>query len=333
MFKKMFFAAALVISAAMLAPQGLSAQKGVVKVQGHPHELLTRQWGGRWKAPEAKLTQTPTDSINPADVKCWAGTPSDTLAIDTAYLLVKWTDGKRANTGDSILIWGYRWNSVTPSGYDVHKYTIDMIRAVANYDCRFSALLQNTGGGSFAVGGFGYNFDENARVKVTFDTSGIPQDTILFRYVGKPNCSAGQYALPYNWKQQVQNAIDKSTGDDGDGTGTGIIDHPFNADYSYPAYDYDFWKLTNPGNVDYEWQSGWYYGYWAFFVKNQLNGPFTYPTESGIATRELHNNYVDGFVFDPLTFTQTMSGDYTARDCDCGCPATVTETRKIGNRK
>jgi hypothetical protein len=40
------FPALLLMSAGMLAAQGLSAQQRVFKVQGHPHGLLTRQVHG-----------------------------------------------------------------------------------------------------------------------------------------------------------------------------------------------------------------------------------------------------------------------------------------------
>jgi hypothetical protein len=46
--KKYFetFTLAFLVSAGMLAPAGLSAQQRAVKVQGHPHELLTRKAAG-----------------------------------------------------------------------------------------------------------------------------------------------------------------------------------------------------------------------------------------------------------------------------------------------
>jgi hypothetical protein len=200
-----------------------------------------------------------------------------------------------------------------------------MIRAVANTDCRFSALLQNTSAGSFTAGGFGYNFTDGATepVPVEFDEDSAAKDpSISFRYEETPNCTAGQLAIPYDVPTQVQNALDKATGN-AQGNGTGIIEHPFNADYSYPAYDYDYWILAS-GAPAYEWQAGWNQAYWSFYNKKQPTGPFTAASD-GIATHVLNNGYVDGFVFNtqpalwPPVFD--MTGTYNSRPCDCGCSA------------
>ena len=85
-------------------------------------------------------------------MECWAGYPNTSLEIDSAYLLVKFTDGKRED-GDSILLWGYRFN---PSQ---NKTSLDMLRAVANADQRFVVLLQNASSQfGYTVGGFGYSY-------------------------------------------------------------------------------------------------------------------------------------------------------------------------------
>jgi hypothetical protein len=339
---------ALFISAGLLATQGLSAQKRVIKVQGHPHEYLTRLHGGK-EDVKARIVTGSTANINLADIECWAGGLDPTITsnfVDSAVLIVKWTDDKALERGDSILIWGYRWNTISiyndptygPDTSAVHKYTIDMIRAVANYDCAFSALLQNTSAGNFAAGGFGYNFDflDNfKRVPLEFDAGDAAADSrITFGYE-YPNCDIGQGAVPYSVSDQVAEALQRSSSFYG-GTalaGTGIIRHPFDADYGYPAYDYDYWKLTDD-EPNYEWQSGWYNGYWAFYVKNQLSGNFTYPEESGIATHEITNHSVSGFVFAiNMDYTKDMSGDYTARPCVCTCHPPVRNENVSGQRK
>lgn len=340
MFKKMFFAAALVISAAMLAPQGLSAQKGVVKVQGHPHELLTRKAAeGTWRvSPQTVSASGDVANIVLDSIHCWVSDtiPGSTAPIDSAVLLVKWSDKKVVATyGDSILAWGYRWTTYSiyidsvygPDTTYITKTTLDMIRAVANTDCRFIALLQNTSGTNFTVGGFGYNLDDDVRIPAdafAFDQAGA-DTTVSFHYTGSPNCSVGQRVIPYNVKTQTTDAFMRASGPEG--KGTGIIRHPFDADYGYPAYDYDYWKLL----VDepfYEWQSGWAVnGYWAFYIKNTLVGPFNY-APTGIAQRILQNHSVDGFVFQPGFSSLAMSGDFTAPECDCGCNAKATVAAK-----
>jgi hypothetical protein len=333
----------------MLAPTGLSAQKRVIKVQGHPHELLTQKHGGK----EDAITRTrevtgSTANINLADITCWAGGVDPTIDpqyIDSAVLLVKWTDQKALSRGDSILIWGYRWNTITisvnPDGSRdtfpaATRYTIDMIRAVGNADCAFSALLQNTSAGNFTAGGFGYNFASPfERVPVQFNATGAKNDSrIKFGYE-YPNCNMSQGTVPYDVYAQATEAIRREEADfssTGIG-GTGIIRHPFDADYGYPAYDYDYWTLTNPGNLYYEWQAGWYNGYWAFYVKPDLNGNFTY-SGSGIATQGITNHSVSGFVFAiNMDWSKDMSGDYTARPCVCTCHPPVRENVTGSKRK
>jgi hypothetical protein len=306
----------LVLAAALCLTAGLYAQKregNVVKVQGHVHELLTKQAAGKEAAKvEPRTPVGSVYNINPADIQCWVGCVDTSLAVDTAYLLVKWTDGKALDRegNDSILIWGYLWN---PPEY-LGKCSIDMIRAVANFDCRFSTLLQNTGAGNFTVGGFGYNFDEDVRLPIYFDSlaANLASKSGLFQYhyVDHANCPApyNQFALPGgNWAPQ---AIEEANN-------TGVIKHPFDAAYSYPAYDYDFWKLQDKTNIDFEWQAGWYYGYWSFNIREGLSGPFTYPTSDGIATQPLNNNSVHYFVFASADYNvpPNLDGEYSSREC------------------
>jgi hypothetical protein len=331
----------LVLIAAIVAGNGVTPtvstaqQKKAVYVQGHLHEYLTdKAQKEQLKYRERGGLKNTTDNIDFSQVDCWAGgvDPDNTYPIDSAVLVVKWT-GDMVADRDSILVFGYRWNSQTAQGYAVTKYTIDMIRAVANTDCRFSVLLQNTGGGNFTAGGFGYNFDDNSRVPLTFDENAAKADaSINFRYETAPNCTAGQTAIPYSVERQVGFAIDKANGISNI-TGTGIIDHPFNADYGYPAYDYDYWILL-VSNPDYYWKGGWYENYWTYYTKNQPNGPFS-AAALGINDRELSNGYVDGFVLnpDPLAWPpiKDMNGEYITPQCECGCNAPIAKT--VNKRK
>lgn len=295
MIKKMFFLAALMlISAAMLAPQGLSAQKGVVKVQGnHPHELLTRQAAQGKLRQRAQMVQQDTNYIDPGDIQCWAYEPNVTSYTDTAYLLIKFTDGKSVQpfTGDSLLVWGYCYNDQY-----VPHHTIDMLRTVANTDTRLTVLLQYTGTSGYSVGGVGFNHGKDcSRVPVVFDYKGAVSDTtIVFRYTGNPNCDRGQVAVPPVPQTLAQLAIEI-------GDSIGVIDHPFNAFYGYPAYDYDYWILnpSDPDSAIHSWQAGWQSGYWGFYVATDLRIPgLNDYAEYGISYQELHNQDVHGFVFE-----------------------------------
>jgi hypothetical protein len=334
--KKVFF-----ILMAFCLCAGLSAQKregNVITVQGHPHELLTKQ------AAEGKGVVEPIQSvdttfynvynINPNDVSCTVGcTTVDPTVVDitkpitikTAYLMVKWTDGKAAQRpgtyhNDSILIWKYQWVSdythLIFGKMIVSKYSIDIIRAVANFDKRFYTLLQNTGGGNFAVGAFGYNYMNDSRMGVKFNlTAAQAADTLIkFKYDHNPNCLApyNQFVTPEDPTPTdlVTQAINAAKN-------TGVIKHPLDAAYSYPAYDYDYWQLTLD-NYFLQWQAGWYANYWAFYVRHGLSGNFTYPTESGIATEPLDNNTVHYFVFASANYNipVNLNGEYSNPPCN-----------------
>jgi hypothetical protein len=326
------------MGAAMIAPQGATAQSKVIKVQGqHPHELLTRL------AAEGKLPPPKAPSKRHGDVPtpyCWAGHLDPTITsnyVDTAYLLVKWTDGKRAEYGDSLLIWGYVWNTISiytyPDGTKdtakVTAHSIDMLRAVANADCRFTVLLQQTGVNGYTIGGIGYNYATAVRVPLWFDLTSAQADTMIkFKYFTPPNCSVGQRVVPYDPAGQAKDAINTATGEGKGGIGTGIIEHPFNVNYGYPAYDYDYWKLTDPTNDDHEWQAGWYNGYWAFYAGENKQVPDSLSLY-GITTRVLENNSVDGFVFAINFVSSGMSGKITAYSCECNvCPPSPPKHRK-----
>ncbi|MDR1161868.1 MAG: hypothetical protein LBK45_05960 [Tannerellaceae bacterium] len=348
--KKVFF---LLIATCIYA--GLSAQKregNVITVQGHHHEVLTRQAAqGKGVVQPVQSVDTSTYNvynINPGDVSCTVGCttvdptitePDSTVTVSTAYLMIKWTDGKAALRpgtyhDDSILIWRYQWVSrywykdtatVNPYSYwaTVNKTSIDMIRAVANFDSRFSTLLQNTSGGNFAVGGFGYNFgDADTRVLLRYDSIAAKADSahIKFKYGNYPNCLA-----PYNQfvPQEYPTPGNLATQAIALSSNTGVIKHPLDAAYGYPAYDYDYWVLINPNNRYYEWQAGWNYNYWSFNTRQGLSGSFTYPTTSGIATEPLNNNTVHYFVFASAQYYSpvNLDGDYSNPACSllfCG---------------
>jgi hypothetical protein len=333
---------ALFVSAAVYAQH--RDRKGVIHVQGHPHELLTIKHGGKEDVKtKLQLKVTETDSIKLSDIKCWAGgLDPDIARVDSAVLVIKFTSVPGEFAGDSILIWGYHWNPVNKKGYDVHKYTIDMIRAVANADCRFLALLQNSSGGDFTAGGFGYNYgDDVYRPGVRFNYDAAVADTLVeFYYADSINCAMAQGADPYDVTGQWQEALKRGGAypfSAVTGPGNGIIRHPFDADYGYPAYDFDYWERYFPGlERPYTWQAGWNYNYWAFLSKDQLNGSFDF-SDYGITTREIHHGYVDGFAFNDVNawpLEHDMSGPYKALyDCNCGCAGNQTGVEQNNNKK
>lgn len=302
----------------------LSAQVnkgGVITVQGHPHEHLTRLHGHK---PAPKPAPHLGD-IDPGNVRCWVGHLDPKLpasSIDTAYLLVKWIDNLQTPRDSVMFLWGYVWNNVNSYGTAVTKYSLDMLRAVANADCQFLILLQQTGGIGYSVGGIGYNREDRERLQVNFDAGGAQADgRINFHYTELLNCDFGQFEIPYSVEDQANEAIRKAT--NSSPIGTGIIEHPFNVNYGYPAYDYDYWIGGSYPNI--LWQAGWFSLYWSFYTGANRQIPGTY-SSVGIGERILDNNSVDGFVpndpNDPSwPPTHGMSGAYRDNPCDCNpCP-------------
>jgi hypothetical protein len=334
--KKIFIAGLIACSG--IIPQFITAQQyKVVHVQGkHPHEVLTKkQQEGRWKQTKTKTKQVKAWVITP---NCWVGDKIDpNYPVDSAYLLVKWTDGKRPplTPDDSLLVWGYVWNTYSVFGTDTTwdvRHTEDMIRAVANADCRFTALLQRTSSNTgYSVGGFGYNQtpDQTTRVPLTYDYVGATTSpAISFQYTGAPfeECPQnGQTTIPVVPQTQVALAVDA-------GYTTGIIEHPLNASYGYPAYDYDYFVLTND-TVTYRWQAGWSNnGYWSFFTGENQQVPVDYASE-GISTRVLQNNSTDGFVF-AVDFDFNANMDGFMLPASCGCQLCLPDRENIRrNRK
>jgi hypothetical protein len=306
---KLFIAAFILVSAGLFTSCDLNAQQRHVKVQGHPHEVLTRKIAeGTAQHPvEQPAITGSTTNIVPDSVHCWAGEPDEKLPVDTAYLVVKFTDKKRDATGDGILLWGYRFNS------GQNKTSLDMISAVGSIDPSFIVLLQNANVQyGYTVAGIGYNYAACERVPLWFDLGSAVKDSayIGFRYYYPPNTGMGQTTVPDDPQAQAEAAITNAAD-------TGVIVHPFDVvTYGYAAYDYDWWSLETD-STDYEWQSGWYHnGYWSFYTKDQLDGPFSY-SGVGVSSRVLKNNFVDGFAFSINFSSVDMSGDYVGAVCPC----------------
>ncbi|MDR3141393.1 MAG: hypothetical protein LBU37_06685 [Tannerellaceae bacterium] len=279
-------------------------QKEIVKAQGHPHELLTRLHSeGKWEYPQASLTATPTDSVT-FDGLQFVNTATS-ANVDTAVLIIKWTDDKEWTVGDSILAWGFIFNRADTISSE------KMLREVAAADQRLSVLLLNSGISvstkdtlNYAVGGFGYNYAVRSRVPLSYDLESVKKDPSI-NFTFDPGAEFptpyGQTHAPKDPEADIDAAIEESDM-------TGVIEHPFNYDvYGYACYDFDWWSLRR--NVsDYHWQSGWYTGYWAFYVKDELTGGFGY-SGAGASQRILQNRSVDGWVFS--AWSGDMSGNYT----------------------
>jgi hypothetical protein len=346
MKKHLIFLIALCMSAGMFATQGLSAQKRVIKVQGHPHELLTDKYGGKEDATTIReavsVTLPDTTYINPASIACWIDEPKliSSERIDSAYLMIKWTDGKNL---DSVFVWGYRWNPIR-YGDSIPHHGIDMLRTVVNNDKRLSVLLQYTGASGHAVGGIGLNLYGNCtRATIDFDIAAAQHDdpdSIWFSYFS-PNkyCSEGQVTVPRNANNSLNYAMIEYDS-------TRILMSPFGAEYGAPSYDFDFWYQTGYIQPQQHWQSGWVKkGFWSYYRADNWRVPIpdpkpTYPydspdaAEKGITYERLRHGQIHAFVYRPRIPSYKYDYDFEVHyfdgtlqfmDCNCApCPQYVT---------
>jgi hypothetical protein len=337
MKKYSYLFAALLLSAAMLAPQGLSAQKRVIKAQGHPHEYLTKKAAEGTAVRTAVSTVTPdTTWLDPADVQCWIDEPLlDTcLRIDSAILIIKFTDGKEI---DSMFVWGYRWNPIKYGVYIEH-HGIDMLRTVANNDQRLTALLQYSGVSGHAVGGIGLNlYNEGEacyRVNLDFDIATAQRYEDFVYFGTTPNCDTGQVTVPYiSPNTRIGQAATESRY-------TGILVHPFGAEYGYPADDFDFWYITGYIQDEQHWQSGWLLnGFWGYYRADNWRVPIPNlnplfeedpdAAENGVTYELLTHRQVHGFVFEPAFTPHLFDGNMRFMDCRCAsCPTNVKAKTK-----
>ena len=291
---------ALLASAGMLAPGGLSAQQRTVKVQGHPHESLTIN--ATQGAARTAVSAVPggIDYVNPDSIKYWVDEPRlNPYNIDSAYLIIRFTDDVAF---DSMYVWGYRYNADTP------HHGIDLLRAVANNDKRLLVMLQYAGKLGHEVGGIGINWRSSgadcSRPDLMLDVDAASADPdVRFVYTngGTPDCADGQVATPTGASNIANFATVDMMRD-------GILEHPFDAGYGYPAYDYDHW-IFNPyvSHTGWHWQAGLNKnGIWKYYRADNRRVPV--PTGNpdkdpdaallSVTYEPLLNQQVHGFVFD-----------------------------------
>lgn len=179
-------------------------------------------------------------------IQHWAGSGSNRAA-----LVIQFNDGK----GDVAYVWGYRWDGIATGE--------DMLRTVARSSQCLTPLVQYTGSMGSTLDGVGFSANRSVLDHITYDfESAAIGGEVSFDYF-KPNEFMGQTDAPgYDTPHLVQEAIDNAKVN-------GVIEHPLNArKYGYPAYDYDYWLPDSEAKADpkMHWQSGWYEGYWSYWV-------------------------------------------------------------------
>lgn len=216
-------------------------------------------------------------------IEFWAGEGRSRSA-----LVVQFQD----NGPKAAYVWGFRWN---PEDYDGGAPSgEDMFRAVAAENPDLLLLTQFTGNMGNTVDGIGFRFPNAEYVQdyLAYDFAGASSDPrVSFDYF-TPNELMGQTAAPGMFTPVLcAEAIE-------DSRSTNIIEHPINArDYGYPAYDYDWWRTSEPlDNNKLRWNAGWYDGYWSYWVGGVNFDELSY-SGLGMTSRKLSDGQVDAWKY------------------------------------
>lgn len=170
---------------------------------------------------------------------------------DARAALVVLFDGQR-----TAQVWGYRWDSTA----EAQPSAADMAIAVAAASSDLDIMIQWTNFG-YTFSGAGYSLDHAAMQYLYYDFEGAADDAnISFGYY-TPNTGMGQTDAPGADTENIcTEAIEQAKT-------THVIDHPLDhRHYGYSAYDYDHWQLRDDAPNNILWRSGWYKGYWSFWV-------------------------------------------------------------------
>ncbi len=182
-------------------------------------------------------------NVDFGQIEYWVGDGNNKAA-----LVVKWDDGKGGNTN---LVWGYMWDD------EKDGTGAAMLRAVAAADPRFYMLVYGNTQYGAAIGGFGYDLNENGNIALM--KGGV------------------SYSLT-------------------DGV------------YNTSTYDFDDWTSNDAND---HWRSGWYNGYWSYWVTDDVNTAYEY-SGLGASSRKLSDGSIDGWSYmsDMTTwYSNDMSGE------------------------
>lgn len=228
-----------------------------------------------------------TAAANPVDfdkIAHWAG-----KGPNRAALVVKFHKDQPAH------VWGYRWeNGEKPTGED-------MFRAVCASSQELIMLTQYTGTYGSTLCGVGFGESEELISAITFDfDKALNSEYISFDYY-MPNESFGQYNAPGDYAPEMAAKAIYNSDE------THVIQHPFDhLTYGYPAYDYDCWIYEGDGGI---WQSGWYEGYWSYWLSNTADADWEY-SGFGFSERTLSDGDIDAWVFSPIEDPDLGGGDF-----------------------
>lgn len=209
-------------------------------------------------------------------IEHWAGD-----GPDKAALVVQFDDGGE----DKAYVWGYRFGAGhgEPSGED-------MFRAIASECTDLYLFTQFTGWMGNTVCGIGYSCNNTIADYIRYDfDSALEDPNISFNWFSA-NSVLGQTSTPgWDTPDLCEGAIE-------DSKKTHILEHPVNArEYGYACYDYDHW-LKYGESESMRWNSGWYEGYWSYWVGGADSESLGY-SGLGYSSRKVTDGSVDAWKF------------------------------------
>lgn len=224
-------------------------------------------------------------------IRHWAGEGNARAALVVLF------DGQK-----SAQVWGYRWDSTaetTPSA-------ADMAIAIAGASSDLDIMIQWTNFG-YTFSGAGYSIDHTVMPYLYYDFEGAADDAnISFGYY-TPNTGMGQTNAPGADTENIcMAAIEQAFT-------THVIEHPLNhRTYGYSAYDYDHWRLRDDAPANVLWRSGWYKGYWSYWVGDADLSQLGY-SGLGMSSVELADGAVSAWAYYNL---DPDSGGYGTTEVD-----------------
>lgn len=231
-------------------------------------------------------------------IRCWSGSGDCRSALVIQF---------NTESDSHGYVFGYRW----PSGTTVTGE--QMMREICRDSRLLCMLTQFTGTYGSTLCGVGLSESQNVLNCLMFDFEEAvndPDSMITFDYYDPSGANVdgidmGQTGAPGDDTPELcRKAID-------DAQTTHVVQHPIDASaYGYPAYDYDYWRLdeTSPDYNDNDlWESGWYKGYWSYWLGSANSGKDLTYSGMGFSSRILTDGSIDAW-----SYTRNMDDWYSA---------------------
>ena len=226
-------------------------------------------------------------SIDFNKIRHWTGEGPNRAALAIQF--------NEADETSDVLVWGFQWEDYEhPSGED-------MFKAICANSDELVMLTQYTGQYGATLCGVGFGNAEKLLDNIYYDFEmAVDYPFINFDFY-KTNSWFGQEEAPGdNTPEIVQVSID-------DAYITHVIQHPLDYKaYGYPAYDYDCWFLNEEDAIDCHWESGWYEGYWSFWLTNSNKTSDWMYSGTGFTGTKLEDGTIHGWSY--TRFEEAMVG-------------------------